>query len=143
MHMHPPASIHSDHSPVPAFFSGGPSYGHHEHWSIDSATSNGGIAPIGTPFHARPGHRPGRLRDVFASYRARTWSTASIKRGAETYRSSNASREPHVRCGCGHAFRCRARYSAQYGAVSQDRKSTRLNSSHVKISYAVFCLKKK
>src|SRR5690606_865122 len=25
----------------------------------------------------------------------------------------------------------------------QDRKSTRLNSSHVKISYAVFCLKKK
>src|SRR5690606_41934733 len=28
-------------------------------------------------------------------------------------------------------------------AVGQDRKSTRLNSSHVKISYAVFCLKKK
>src|SRR5690606_39489525 len=29
------------------------------------------------------------------------------------------------------------------GASSGDRKSTRLNSSHVKISYAVFCLKKK
>src|SRR5690606_40363084 len=28
-------------------------------------------------------------------------------------------------------------------APSEDRKSTRLNSSHVKISYAVFCLKKK
>src|SRR5690606_39939170 len=28
-------------------------------------------------------------------------------------------------------------------AVLVDRKSTRLNSSHVKISYAVFCLKKK
>src|SRR5207253_4502132 len=27
--------------------------------------------------------------------------------------------------------------------VAQDRKSTRLNSSHVAISYAVFCLKKK
>src|SRR5690606_42091049 len=26
---------------------------------------------------------------------------------------------------------------------SEDRKSTRLNSSHVKISYAVFCVKKK
>src|SRR5690554_6976713 len=26
---------------------------------------------------------------------------------------------------------------------AQDRKSTRLNSSHVRISYAVFCLKKK
>src|SRR5690606_41430480 len=28
-------------------------------------------------------------------------------------------------------------------AEGEDRKSTRLNSSHVKISYAVFCLKKK
>src|SRR5690349_22098023 len=28
-------------------------------------------------------------------------------------------------------------------ARSTDRKSTRLNSSHVEISYAVFCLKKK
>src|SRR5690606_41304693 len=27
--------------------------------------------------------------------------------------------------------------------INRDRKSTRLNSSHVKISYAVFCLKKK
>src|SRR3712207_6952503 len=29
------------------------------------------------------------------------------------------------------------------GVVDQDRKSTRLNSSHANISYAVFCLKKK
>src|SRR5690606_2943244 len=29
------------------------------------------------------------------------------------------------------------------GTWAVDRKSTRLNSSHVKISYAVFCLKKK
>src|SRR3712207_7950626 len=28
-------------------------------------------------------------------------------------------------------------------AASEDRKSTRLNSSHANISYAVFCLKKK
>src|SRR5690554_7002457 len=27
--------------------------------------------------------------------------------------------------------------------ANEDRKSTRLNSSHVRISYAVFCLKKK
>src|SRR5690606_41630246 len=32
---------------------------------------------------------------------------------------------------------------AQSFVGSSDRKSTRLNSSHVKISYAVFCLKKK
>src|SRR5438874_8145826 len=29
------------------------------------------------------------------------------------------------------------------GGTQRDRKSTRLNSSHVEISYAVFCLKKK
>src|SRR5690242_21485218 len=29
------------------------------------------------------------------------------------------------------------------GRVVEDRKSTRLNSSHMSISYAVFCLKKK
>src|SRR5438874_10509931 len=29
------------------------------------------------------------------------------------------------------------------GVRQRDRKSTRLNSSHVEISYAVFCLKKK
>src|SRR5690349_23086740 len=29
------------------------------------------------------------------------------------------------------------------GRARRDRKSTRLNSSHVEISYAVFCLKKK
>src|SRR3989442_6111945 len=42
---------------------------------------------------------------------------------------------------------CRAELEALYQRVAQlkalDRKSTRLNSSHVRISYAVFCLKKK
>src|SRR5690625_5979052 len=32
---------------------------------------------------------------------------------------------------------------ARYLAFAADRKSTRLNSSHVAISYAVFCLKNK
>src|SRR3989442_3845377 len=31
----------------------------------------------------------------------------------------------------------------RYVLAAADRKSTRLNSSHVRISYAVFCLKKK
>src|SRR5690606_41284338 len=35
------------------------------------------------------------------------------------------------------------RVAARMLDLDQDRKSTRLNSSHVKISYAVFCLKKK
>src|SRR5690606_41693327 len=35
------------------------------------------------------------------------------------------------------------RHAAAHPAGGRDRKSTRLNSSHVKISYAVFCVKKK
>src|SRR5690349_23477712 len=39
---------------------------------------------------------------------------------------------------------CRAVVTTAAGAIRpSDRKSTRLNSSHVEISYAVFCLKKK
>src|SRR5687768_18312137 len=34
-------------------------------------------------------------------------------------------------------------FSARYAGENKDRKSTRLNSSHGYISYAVFCLKKK
>src|SRR5256885_10710474 len=40
----------------------------------------------------------------------------------------------------GRPWRCRG---AATSAISSDRKSTRLNSSHLVISYAVFCLKKK
>src|SRR2546430_13510645 len=35
------------------------------------------------------------------------------------------------------------RQRPEAGAADRDRKSTRLNSSHSQISYAVFCLKKK
>src|SRR5690606_41882489 len=40
------------------------------------------------------------------------------------------------------AHACAAILEQGLVGVEQDRKSTRLNSSHVKISYAVFCLKK-
>src|SRR5262245_64497544 len=43
-------------------------------------------------------------------------------------------------------FRCSGSYRTMeeaLRAIGQDRKSTRLNSSHLGISYAVFCLKKK
>src|SRR5437868_7993023 len=49
---------------------------------------------------------------------------------------SRECRRGHRRHGQGHRDRApRSR--------TRDRKSTRLNSSHVSISYAVFCLKKK
>src|SRR5690606_16988778 len=46
-----------------------------------------------------------------------------------------------VRQGCWRE--AKSRVSATLLRRVADRKSTRLNSSHVKISYAVFCLKKK
>src|SRR5258705_5073628 len=42
-----------------------------------------------------------------------------------------------------HRQQALARPAPVHVAVSLDRKSTRLNSSHLGISYAVFCLKKK
>src|SRR5207249_11526394 len=60
---------------------------------------------------------------------------------------------PHAREDRAEGFRCGGRHLPVRGRVgqdvlpgrggSEDRKSTRLNSSHVSISYAVFCLKKK
>src|SRR3712207_8570085 len=41
------------------------------------------------------------------------------------------------------AARLRGLMSKAETAIAGDRKSTRLNSSHANISYAVFCLKKK
>src|SRR5260221_3793648 len=40
-------------------------------------------------------------------------------------------------------FGYRVTYSQCYGVALTDRKSTRLNSSHTVISYAVFCLQTK
>src|SRR5258707_8358801 len=39
--------------------------------------------------------------------------------------------------------RVRIQSAREFPCGAQDRKSTRLNSSHANISYAVFCLKKK
>src|SRR2546429_3768714 len=55
------------------------------------------------------------------------------------FRSANPWRAP---CARSHYLILRACTSASNGK-SSDRKSTRLNSSHGYISYAVFCLKKK
>src|SRR5438034_8138513 len=56
--------------------------------------------------------------------------SSGLRRG----RRSRVARDPR-RLAAGHRGRT--------GRVPEDRKSTRLNSSHTVISYAVFCLKKK
>src|SRR3989442_11055450 len=58
------------------------------------------------------------------------------------YLASRCARDPRL-----HQVRFRTlRHPRNFSAwliFERDRKSTRLNSSHVRISYAVFCLKKK
>src|SRR5439155_19856278 len=67
-------------------------------------------------------------------------SSRSSSRGsiASARASSSARFCPYGRC-------CTVRSASVSSptSASRDRKSTRLNSSHVAISYAVFCLKKK
>src|SRR5947207_8242044 len=65
----------------------------------------------------QPTNHGALLRRYPARARGRPWSG----------RRQPPSRSPHLR----------------RVAASRDRKSTRLNSSHTVISYAVFCLKKK
>src|SRR5947199_7000976 len=47
------------------------------------------------------------------------------------------------RSGHGRGALRRTRHAPKWCVCGRDRKSTRLNSSHLGISYAVFCLKKK
>src|SRR5690606_39650323 len=51
--------------------------------------------------------------------------------------------ENWVWCRLGEIIQYTENLDIQKYLSPEDRKSTRLNSSHVKISYAVFCLKKK
>src|SRR5688572_31998020 len=67
------------------------------------------------------------------------------------FRSSfqSGARDPSGASGCGRDYRpedihTAAQQERGWGfRTDRDRKSTRLNSSHSQISYAVFCLKKK
>src|SRR3712207_8729491 len=71
-----------------------------------------------------------------------TWTLALLQaaeKGAETDPTANPEPIGLLRFFIG-VFLVLAIYS---GAWLLDRKSTRLNSSHANISYAVFCLKKK
>src|SRR5690349_23883472 len=60
-----------------------------------------------------------------------------------TSTSGPLPRKARARSGAGQSGRPRSTRSRSRTTSGRDRKSTRLNSSHVEISYAVFCLKKK
>src|SRR5690606_39758456 len=66
---------------------------------------------------------------------ARSLQMLTCDRGLRTHRSKRDARVPQQLPACTSRRQCPVH-------AAGDRKSTRLNSSHVKNSYAVFCLKK-
>src|SRR5688572_31313720 len=79
-------------------------------------------------------------------FRSRTRrGTVRRPRRGDRAAGGTVRRHPPVEAGrCARVRRAGGRRPGQRrGADGPDRKSTRLNSSHSQISYAVFCLKKK
>src|SRR3712207_6953987 len=75
------------------------------------------------------------------------YTTLFRSRRALVHRQVISRRQRHRRRHVGHRDALRVRVAGvtvRIGRLGgEDRKSTRLNSSHANISYAVFCLKKK
>src|SRR5690606_40273630 len=103
-----------------------------------------------TLFHRRMGDPldlhsfPTRRSSDLASnlYSASVFGRPSLSRNAS--RSSGGASSLGTRMAFPSSFSwLKACLTSAFGSFIKDRKSTRLNSSHVKISYAVFCLKKK
>src|SRR3712207_7425962 len=86
------------------------------------------LFPYTTLFRSRVARRGGALPDQ-ESRRGR--GTAAGRGGGPPEGRSDLSRGVE------------SRRAVRVGRGGEDRKSTRLNSSHANISYAVFCLKKK
>src|SRR5437773_3738150 len=81
--------------------------------------------------HSFPTRRSSDLQAFVAAARSRTSSSITAL--------DPATADLHYR-GFSRLYRKGGRYGPEWAV---DRKSTRLNSSHITISYAVFCLKKK
>src|SRR3712207_8213321 len=79
---------------------------------------------------------------LFRSAQAPT--SAALSQPDAATEAENRDRQPYL--DATHTASEQRIYSVMYRETlskGQDRKSTRLNSSHANISYAVFCLKKK
>src|SRR2546430_5787264 len=70
-------------------------------------------------------------------------ASAEPRRRAEPLRFTGVLRNACLGVGAQPGWELRRLEHARFLRATTDRKSTRLNSSHSQISYAVFCLKKK
>src|SRR5690606_41439158 len=82
--------------------------------------------------HSFPTRRSSDLCTLRTRVHPAPWCLAAMWGARTTSSCARQSPSAMPMCSC-----------ANPPTATADRKSTRLNSSHVKISYAVFCLKKK
>src|SRR2546426_12505569 len=87
-----------------------------------------------------PGASPETMASSVATPLERQFSTIA---GLDSMTSSNVQGSTQVTLQFNLSRNIDAAAQDVQAAITQDRKSTRLNSSHLVISYAVFCLKKK
>src|SRR5690625_6543574 len=85
-----------------------------------------------------------RVQALRAGAAASPSAAAGRARSSARRRGYSLSTPECYACGGVGSMLARERFATRpEGRPATDRKSTRLNSSHVAISYAVFCLKKK
>src|SRR5690606_42152070 len=77
-------------------------------------------------------------RDVVSGNLALNWTPDDAQRINLNYGRGSEERERNA-LSAGNYYVTTDLVDREQYALGQDRKSTRLNSSHVKISYAVFC----
>src|SRR5687768_18338355 len=92
---------------------------------LDRTPTSTTLFPYTTLFRSRLGHQPAESRADRPRRRRHRVGSAALRRGGGVRAAGVSGR------------------AGRQGVEQRDRKSTRLNSSHGYISYAVFCLKKK
>src|SRR5688500_19566515 len=93
-------------------------------------------APAGSPAAASPAAPARRTTHDRAA-------AAGIVAAAERFGQQHAPARSGQTLDGGERLAAFLKQTEHGGAAARDRKSTRLNSSHLVISYAVFCVKKK
>src|SRR2546426_3713591 len=103
-------------------------------------------------FHSRPARASSSLTAAYGSFlrSATSWARAcsvfspcGLPSTRSSKRASSSSISRCFQCSIFLEWRSRVCWKWPRKSAIADRKSTRLNSSHLVISYAVFCLKKK
>src|SRR5271165_1196914 len=109
-----------------------------DRWSLTSGLAGNGKVPDGSWATSRVCCKATATEVTIISVERASCTLRAGRMPGESF-SMQSNSIPKIK----HRFESWCRRMSSLPLRPKDRKSTRLNSSHVKISYAVFCLKKK